>query len=48
LTGREVLRGPSESTTIGNIAMQIAALEKTKSLDQIQSISARLKFPAPG
>jgi len=46
LTGREVLRGPSESTTIGNIALQIAALEKTKSLDQIQAISARLKFPA--
>jgi rhamnulokinase len=48
LTGREVLRGPSESTTMGNIALQIAALEKTKSLDQIQSISARLKFAAPG
>ena len=46
LTGREVLRGPSESTAIGNIAVQIAALEKTKSLDQIQAISARLKFPA--
>jgi len=45
LTGREVLRGPSESTAIGNIALQIAALEKTKSLDQIQAISARLKFP---
>jgi hypothetical protein len=25
--------------------LQIAALEKTKSLDQIQAISARLKFP---
>jgi rhamnulokinase len=48
LTGREVLRGPSESTAVGNIAMQIAALEKTKSLDQIQAISARLKFPAAG
>jgi rhamnulokinase len=47
LTGREVLRGPSESTTIGNIALQIAALEKTKSLEQIQSISARLKFQTP-
>ena len=46
MTDREVLRGPSESTAVGNIAMQIAALEKTKSLDQIQSISARLKFPA--
>jgi rhamnulokinase len=45
VTGYEVLRGPSESTAIGNIAMQIAALEKTKSLDQIQAISARLKFP---
>ena len=45
LTGREVLRGPSEATAIGNIALQIAALEKTKSLDQIQAISARLKFP---
>ena len=46
LTGREVLRGPSESTTMGSIAVQIAALEKTKSLDQIQSISAKLKFSA--
>jgi len=46
LTGHEVLRGPSESTTVGNIATQIAALEKTKSLEQIQAISARLKFPA--
>jgi rhamnulokinase len=48
LTGREVLRGPSESTTIGNIALQVATLEKTKSLEQIQSISARLKFPGSG
>jgi len=46
LTGREVLRGPSESTTIGNVAVQIATLEKTKSLDQIQAISARLKIAA--
>jgi rhamnulokinase len=46
LTGRQVLRGPSESTIVGNIAVQVAGLEKTKSLDQIQSISARLKFPA--
>jgi rhamnulokinase len=46
LTGREVLRGPSESTIVGNVALQVASLEKTKSLDQIQAISARLKFPA--
>jgi rhamnulokinase len=48
LTAREVLRGPSESTAVGNFAMQIAALEKTKALEQIQAISARLKFPAAG
>jgi sugar (pentulose or hexulose) kinase len=46
VTGRPVVRGPSESTAVGNIAMQIAGLEKTKSLEQIQAISARLKFPS--
>jgi rhamnulokinase len=44
LTGVEVVRGPSESTAAGNIAVQIAALEKAVTLDRIQSISARLKF----
>jgi rhamnulokinase len=44
VTGVEVVRGPSESTAAGNIAVQLAALEKAVSLDQIQSISAKLKF----
>jgi len=44
VTGLEVVRGPSESTAAGNIAVQIAALEKAISLDQIQAISAKLKF----
>jgi len=44
VTGIEVVRGPSESTAAGNIAVQIAALEKAISLDQIQTVSAKLKF----
>ena len=44
VTGMEVVRGPSESTAAGNIAVQIAALEKAVTLDQIQAISAKLKF----
>jgi rhamnulokinase len=47
VTGIEVVRGPSESTAAGNIAVQIAALEKAVSLDQIQAISAKLKFASP-
>ena len=46
VTGIEVVRGPSESTAAGSIAVQLAALEKTVSLDQIQAISAKLKFGA--
>jgi len=46
VTGREVVRGPSESTAAGNIATQIAGLENAVSLDQIQAISAQLKFAA--
>jgi len=47
VTGIEVVRGPSESTAAGNIAVQIAALEKAVTLDQIQAISAKLKFASP-
>jgi len=47
LTGIEVVRGPSESTAAGNIAVQIAALEQSISLDKIQGISAKLKFASP-
>ena len=47
VTGIEVVRGPSESTAAGNIAVQIAALENAVTLDQIQAISAKLKFGSP-
>lgn len=46
LTGFEIVRGPSEAAAAGNAAVQIAALEGTANLEQIQSIAARLKFPA--
>ena len=47
VTGIEVVRGPSESTAAGNIAVQIAALENAVSLEQIQAITAKLKFGSP-
>jgi rhamnulokinase len=47
VTGIEVVRGPSECAAAGNIAVQIAALEKAVSLDQVQAISARLKLAPP-
>jgi rhamnulokinase len=43
-TGLEIVKGPSEATLIGNVAVQIAALENTRSLEQIQSIASRLSF----
>lgn len=43
-TGLELLKGSSEATLIGNAAMQIAALENTHSLEDIQSIASRLRF----
>ena len=51
-TGLEVVRGSSESTLLGNVAVQIGAIENTRSLEQIQSIASRLVFqgelPNPG
>jgi rhamnulokinase len=44
VTGYEIVRGPSEATAAGNAAVQIAALENTPRLEQIQAIAARLKF----
>jgi len=43
-TGLELLKGSSEATLIGNAAVQIAALENTHSLEDIQSIASRLSF----
>jgi rhamnulokinase len=43
-TGLELLKGSSEATLIGNAAVQIAALENTRSLEDIQSIASHLRF----
>jgi rhamnulokinase len=43
-TGLEVVKGSSEATLIGNAALQIAALENTRSLEDVQSIASRLRF----
>jgi rhamnulokinase len=43
-TGLEVIKGPSEATLVGNVAIQISALENSRSLEQIQAIASRLTF----
>jgi sugar (pentulose or hexulose) kinase len=43
-TDLEVVKGSSESTLTGNVAVQIGALENTRSLEEIQSIASRLAF----
>ena len=43
-TGLEVVKGSSEATLIGNVAVQIAALENTRSLEEIQAVASRLTY----
>jgi len=43
-TGLEIILGPSEATLIGNVAVQISALEGTHSLPDIQGIAGRLTY----
>jgi rhamnulokinase len=43
-TGLKLLKGSSEATLVGSAAVQIAALENTRSLEDIQSIASRLSF----
>ena len=43
-TGLVLLKGSSEATLIGNAAVQIASLENTRSLEDIQWIASRLSF----
>jgi sugar (pentulose or hexulose) kinase len=43
-TGLEIIKGPSEATLVGNVAVQISALEDSRSLEQIQAIASRLTF----
>lgn len=47
-TGIEIVRGSSESTLIGNVAVQVGALENTRSLEEIQAIASRMTFGAKG
>ena len=41
-TGLEIVRGPSEATLAGNVAIQISALENARSVRDIQAIASRL------
>jgi rhamnulokinase len=43
-TGLEVIKGPSEATLVGNVAVQLSALENSRSLEEIQAIASRLTF----
>jgi rhamnulokinase len=43
-TGLEIVKGPSEATLVGNVAVQISALENTRSLHDIQGIASRLTY----
>lgn len=43
-TSLTVVRGPSESTLLGNVAVQVGALENTRSLEDVQAVAARLTF----
>jgi rhamnulokinase len=43
-TGLEIVKGPSEATVAGNVAVQISALENARSLQDIQVIASRLVY----
>jgi rhamnulokinase len=43
-TGLGIIKGPSEATLVGNVAVQISALENSRSLEEIQAIASRLTF----
>jgi len=43
-TGLEIVKGPSEATVAGNVAVQISALENTRSLEDIQGIASHLTY----
>jgi rhamnulokinase len=43
-TGLEIIKGPSEATLVGNVAVQISALENSRSLEEVQAIASRLAY----
>jgi hypothetical protein len=40
----EIIKGLSEAPLVGNVAVQISALENSRSLEEIQAIAFRLTF----
>jgi hypothetical protein len=40
----EIIKGLSEATLVGNVAVQISASENSRSLEEIQAIDSRLTF----
>jgi rhamnulokinase len=43
-TGLEIVKGPSEATVAGNVAVQVCALENARRLEDIQGIASRLTY----
>jgi rhamnulokinase len=43
-TSLEIIKGPSEATLVGNVAVQISALENSRSLEEVQAIASRLTY----
>ena len=43
-TGLEIIKGPSEATLVGNVAVQISALENSRSLEEVQAVASRLTY----
>ena len=43
-TGLEIIKGPSEATLVGNVAVQISALENSRSLEEVRAIASRLTY----
>jgi len=43
-TGLEIVKGPSEATVAGNVAVQVSALENARTLEDIQGIASRLTY----
>jgi rhamnulokinase len=43
-TDLEIVKGPSEATLAGNVAVQISALENARSVTDVQAIASRLAY----
>ena len=43
-TGIEIVKGPSEATVAGNVAIQVTALENARTMSDIQAIASHLAY----